>query len=218
MLIWKYDGFYYLNKNEVKNLNILNENRYSNDLMIAKDNYLIFPKYEKDYTFNSIIVINMETGKYSTIKYDYDINIDSYYAGSSKNILYLFDNKNEKLYEINYKKDKITLVGSESLGYFKLVKGKEVKASINEYTKEKITCFEEEGNVISADSNIITLDNGFKYLYNNNDVKVIKVIDDEVFFIYKDEIFKYSKGTTKFICHDFELNFNSDNVVYVYQK
>lgn len=85
VLIWKYDGFYYLNSNGYKSINIFNKDRYSNDLMIKINEYLIFPKYDDEYMFSGFIVLDMTTGKYKTIDTNYKFSYESYYAGVHKN-------------------------------------------------------------------------------------------------------------------------------------
>ena len=90
MLIWKYDGFYYLNGSEYTSINLFNNTRYSNDLMIKLDKYLLFPKYEKEYTFDTFIVLDMTNGKYNEIKTETNINYD-----------FIKEKLNEKVYQ-NY--------------------------------------------------------------------------------------------------------------------
>ena len=217
MLVWKYDGFYSFNKDEQNTINLLDKNRYSNDLMKQIDKYLLFPKYEEDYTFTDFHLIDMTNLKSYTIKGTNEISYDSYYCGQYKNNIYLFDNKNENLYKINYKKKTYELIGSNLIGYEKLVNGKVKKADLKEYTIDKITYFNDEENLISVVDNYIEYDN-FKYRFATNDIKVIYSNNYDVFYIYKDNIYKYSLNKTKEVLHYFELNFNSDNTVFIYQK
>lgn len=216
MLIWKYDGFYYLNGNEYKSINLFNTNRYSNDLMYQIDKYLIFPKYENNYEFNSIYILDITTGKYKEINTSYSINYDSYYAGSHKNNIYLFDNKNENLYEINYIKSRVTLIGSNIKGYIKFVESRKENASLTEYTKDKITYFEENEKIMTADNNYLIY-NDYKVKYFNENVKVINTFNNNIYFIYRDNIYKYN-DKIQLIAHYFELNFNNNNLIFVYDK
>ena len=112
--IWKYDGFYYLKGDSYKSINIFNKDRYSNDLMIKVNNFLIFPKYDGNYLFSDYVVLDMTTGQYEFIESKYKINYDSYYAGNRKSSVFLFDNKEKLLYEINYKKGTTTVVGNKN--------------------------------------------------------------------------------------------------------
>lgn len=217
MLIWKYDGFYYLNGNEMKSINLFNSERYSNDLMFKIDNYIVFPKYENNYLFNTFIILDMTTGKYKEVETKYSINYDSYYVGNNKNSLYLFDNKNENLYEINYKKNKVDLVGSSIRGFIKYENGREKNAKLEEYTKDKITYFDSEEELVKVNNNVISY-NDYELKYSDYNVNATNVIDDKVYYVYKDNVYKYEKGRTTLVCHYFELNFNSEGRIFVYSK
>lgn len=220
LLIWKYDGFYYLNDDEYKSINIFNKDRYSNDLMIQIENYLIFPKYDDEYMFNDFIILNIKTGDYSTIKTKYNISYEAYYSGNHKNKVYLFDNKNNNLYEINYKKNKVKIVGDTINGFFKYVNNKKVECGLSEYKEKKITYFKEEAKNIIVNNNYLSFINNknIRLKFFNEDVNVIDVVNNKIYFIYKDNIYKYEEGKILEIAHFFELNFNNKNNVFIYSE
>lgn len=219
--IWKYDGFYYLNDKEYKSINIFESDRYSNDLMIKINNYIIFPYYDSNYLFNKIVSLNMTTGKYQIIETNYKISYDSYIVGNRKNNIYLFDNKEEKLYEINYKKGKLNLICDSKKGYIKYINGKKEKADITEYTKEKITYFEEKKEYTNITENYFnyTLNKNTKIkFFNTNAITLSDYHQDNIYFIYKDSLYKYQNSETLQVAHYFEFNFNKKNNVYVYYE
>lgn len=219
MLIWKYDGFYYLNGDSYKSINLFNNNRYSNDLMFQIDNYLIFPKYEENnYLFTNYYVLDMTTGKYFDIDTKYSISYESYIAGNYKNSLFIYDNKTNNLYELNYKSKSFELVGNELRGYIKYTDNKKQTAYLNEYKIDKITYFNYKEKNSYAINNILYYNNDYKIKYNNNEVKVINTFNDNVYFIYNDNIYRKSNYSTDLIAHYFELNFNNNDIIYVYQK
>ena len=223
VLIWKYDGFYYMNGNNKKSINIFNKDRYSNDLMFKVDKYLIFPSYSGDYEFSEILILDMTSGKYNTIKSDYKINYDSYVVGTRKNkYVYIFDNKNNKLYEINYKKGYVKLIGDEIKGFVKYEKNRKVKAEITEYTKDKITYFKEETkNYLNVSNNYFSYDLNkdlkTKYFYNEN-VTFIDNYNENIYFLYKDNLYRYNNEGYTLFAHYFEFNFNKNSLVFVYNK
>ena len=186
--------------------------------MYQIDAYLIFPKYDNNYLFSSFYVLDMTSGKYTEISTNYSINYDSYITGNHKNSIFLFDNKNENLYEINYKNKKVSLIGSEIKGFIKYENKKKKEALKEDYTINKITYFESNEKPIIAVNNTFIYDNGYKFKYNQEEVLPINNINDTVYFIYKDNIYKYDEGITTFIAHYFELNFNNNNNVFVYKK
>lgn len=221
LFIWKYDGFYYLNNNEYKSINIFDKDRYSNDLMISINGYLIFPKYDNNYLFNGFVSLDMSDGTYEFIDSKYEINYDSYIVGNRKNSLYLFDNKELKLYEINYKKGKVELIGDDKKGYIKYVDGKKEDATLSEYVKDKITYFEKDKEYINVDKNYMSYtlnkDNRLNY-FNDSDINYVDSVNGSVYFIYKDKLFKYYNSEVKPVLHYFEFNFNKNGNVFVYNK
>jgi len=223
VLIWKYDGFYYINGNSKKSINIFSKDRYSNDLMFKVDKYLIFPNYSGDYQFSSFLILDMTTGKYETIKSDYEINYDCYVVGTRKNkYVYIFDNKNNKLYEINYKKGNVKLIGDEIKGFFKYEKNRKIKVDITEYTKNKITFFkEEEQKYLNISNNYLSYDLNkdlkTKYFYDDN-ITVVDNYNENIYFLYKDNLYRYNNNGYSLFAHYFEFNFNKNTLVFVYNK
>ncbi len=216
--IWKYDGFYTFN-NEMNTLNLFSTDRYSNDLMYSFENYLIMPVYDKEYMFSDFYLIDLETGKYKTIKTNLSIHYDSYYAGINNNKLYLFDNKSNKLYEINYKKLTVKQIGDEFKGYIKYENNKKKTAKLSEYTKDKITYFNKEDEFIEVNKNKFSYDGKtwIKY-FNEENINVVKVYKDIIYFIFEDNIYKYSNSKVNLIIHYFEYNFNNNEITYIYNK
>ncbi len=216
--IWKYDGFYVFNK-ELSTINIFNSDRYSNDLMYAFDKYILFPGYGNEYLFSNFYLLDMSTGKYKVLETKYSINYDSYYVGNNKNNIYLFDNKNNKLYEINYKKLEVKLVGDEMKGFIKYDKNKKKKAKLSEYTIDKITFFKKNNSFLSVNKNYFSFDGKtwIKYFYDE-DIVVVGTIKDNIYFIYEDNLYKYNNSKVSLVVHYFEYNFNKNNITFYYNK
>ncbi len=220
ILVWKYDGFYYLNGKNKSSINIFNKDRYSNDLMFQIEKYLIFPKYEEDYLFSNFIVLDMTTGKYEEIKTQYNINYTSRVVGNNKSSIYIFDEKDASLYEINYKKKKCKLVSNEMKGYIKYKDGKKVNASLSEYTKDKITYFDLPKKYIDVSNNYFNykINKDLKIKFYDNNIKLVDTYKNNIYFIENDNLYKESDSEVKLILHYFEFNFKSDDVVFIYNK
>ncbi len=216
--LWKYDGFYTLNK-DLETINIFNSDRYSNDLMYSFDKYIVFPVYDKEYLFSDFYLLDMSTGKYKTIKTKYSINYDSYYVGNRKNNIYLFDNKNNVLYEINYKKLNVKVVGDEMKGFIKYEGNKKKSASLSEYTNDKITYFSGEDSFLEVNKNYYSYDGDtwIKY-FSEEDIEVVGNVNNNIYFIYEDNLYKYSNSNVSLILHYFEYNFNKSNITFCYNK
>lgn len=221
ILIWKYDGFYYLNGKAYKSINIFDKDRYSNDLMFMLNGYIIFPKYDNDYLFSDFIILDAVSGNYRVVSSKYKISYDSYIVGNNKNSIYIFDNKDIKLYEVNYKKNNVKLIGDSEKGFIKYENGKKKKADSSEYTKEKITFFNAINEQISIEKNVLTYDinkNIKLKFFDKEDIHVINVFEDNIYFIYKDNLYRYNNSGINFIVHNFEFNFNYENNVFVYKR
>lgn len=221
VLIWKYDGFYYLNGDDYKSITIFDKDRYSNDLMFMLNGYIIFPKYSSEYLFSDFIILDAVSGKYRTVSSKYKISYDSYIVGNSRNSIFLFDNKELKLYEINYKKNSVKVVGDNAKGFIKYENGKKKPANVNDFSKDKITFFS------GLDKYILLKDNMFSYsvnkdvkikFFDSEDIHIINVCDGNIYFVYKDNLYRYNNSGVSFISHYFEFNFNYQKNVFVYNR
>lgn len=220
--VWKYNGFYLLNGDGVKTLDIFETDRYSNNLSNLHENKLFFPNYDEDLFFTKFILLDITDGNYKIFETDYEISYDSYISGTHKKNIYLFDNKNENLYEINMKNGRIELIGSKETGYIKYENGKKVGAELNEYKKDKVMYFDLQYN------NLVVLNNSYFYTYNeevltrfidNEDFNVSYIYNNDVYYIYKDNLYRFNPlSGSELVLHYFELNFNDSNRIFIYNK
>lgn len=218
VLIWKYDGFYYLNGSEYKTINIFKKDRYSNDLMYLFDKYLVFPNYSDEYMFDGFIVLDITTSKYKEYSINSSISYESEYVGVHKNNLYLFDKKNNNLIELNIKNGKSKVVGDSFNGYFKYEGNKKVSVKLSDYLSSKVKFFKNSEDVTLVKDNYLSYkyNDKVKLKYFSEDVSVVGSINGKVYFIYKDNLYSYSMGKISEIAHYFELTFNSNNKVFSY--
>lgn len=189
--------------------------------MIKINEYLIFPKYDDEYMFSGFIVLDMTTGKYKTIDTNYKFSYESYYAGVHKNKIYMYDKKNSELVEINYKKNKVKIVGDSFTGVFKYVKNKKVYVKMSEYESEKINFFDKTSNVLNVKGNMLSYkydEELFTKYFNYEEVNIVDYINDRIYFIYKDNLYNYYEGKINYLGHYFEFNFNKNSNVFVYNK
>lgn len=208
------------NGSEYKTINIFKKDRYSNDLMVIKDKYLVFPNYSEEYMFDGVIIMDVSTGKYKEFSTNFSISYESEYVGEKGSNLYLFDKKNNNLIEINVKKAKAKIVGDKINGYFKYDGLKKVRTKLSEYTSGKVNFFNKKEEVLSVNSNYLfyKYNKEVKTKFFTEEVNVVSTNKDKVYFIYKDNLYSYSMGKVKEIAHYFELNFNSKDNVFTYIK
>jgi len=222
--LWNYKGFYQMNGSKLETLDLFDEGKYDNSLMYKVDNKIIFPDYNQEYEFNKLYVVNMINGKMNEIESKYDISYNSYIVGNIDKKIYLFDTKESCLYEIDIKRLTIRLVGSEELGYFKYEKDKKVSAKLSEYKNRKVTYkyktnsnykYEIVNNVLYKS---FVEDKLKLKIFEGENIKIIGEYKDNLYFTSEDKFYKYTpKGLIK-IFNYFELNFNENNVIYIYNK
>jgi len=217
--VWKYNGYYLLNKDGINSIDLFSKDRYSNDLAFQLDNKIIMPNYDEELIFSNFIILDIRNGKHEKFESKYEISYDSYVAGSFKNNIYLFDNKNEKLYKINLRKRIVELIGEENKGFIKIIDGKLVKSSLKEY-KNKITFYDLEKEDLFVNKNYKYYKENKKIkvkFLNEEEVNIVKINKDNIYYIKDDNFYIFNSITAdKLILHYFELNFNDKNRLFIY--
>ena len=142
-----YKGITTINKKNMStivDINLFEKDIYTKDISCFIDKYYLVADYNKQTKFNEFKLVDITNNKVKTIKYDYDISLDSYILGTYENKVYLFDNSTKKEYEIDVKKETIIEVGNTNIGIKILVNGN--FENINAYTvyqnKTKFTPYE----------------------------------------------------------------------------
>lgn len=223
--LWNYKGYYVMNGKEYKNYSIIEKDRYDNTLAFMRNSFIYMPNYDQDHEFDQLIKFNILDGETETIELNTKIDYDSYIVGTVKNSLYIFENKSSTLYEFNFRKNELSVLGSNKNGYVKYEKGEFVTCSKGEYINNKITY----SDVKKDDKFTYKLNEGlFKTIKDNNKLSQ-KLLNDNVILInnYKDILyyvkdnflFRYNpnRGHEK-ILYNFELNFNNTNTIFIYNQ
>ena len=114
-----YKGITTINKKNMStivDINLFEKDIYTKDISCFIDKYYLVADYNKQTKFNEFKLVDITNNKVKTIKYDYDISLDSYILGTYENKVYLFDNSTKKEYEIDVKKETIIEVGNTNIG------------------------------------------------------------------------------------------------------
>lgn len=142
-----YKGITTINKKNISTIvgiNLFEKDIYTKDISCFIDKYYLVADYNKQTKFNEFKLVDITNNKIKTIKYDYDISLDSYILGTYQNKVYLFDNNSKKEYEIDIKKETVIEVGNINIGIKILTNGN--FENINAYTvyqnKTKFTPYE----------------------------------------------------------------------------
>ncbi len=216
--IWNYKGYDFLNENEHKTINLLDEDNYNNNLVFKNNRYLITPNYDEQYYFTKYMIIDHEKTELFELEFNKEIAYNSYYLGEHKNNIYLVDKKNKKEYKINIKKESISEIGNANKKGT-IYTGKWENISLNKLVNNEYTFSEKiiydykiinEHLYLDIDNNLI--------LITNNKVKYIVYIDqDEVYYLAKDVLYIYTPkiGEVKLL-ENSEWNFNYKNTIFIF--
>lgn len=209
---------------------------YHNELGTLIGKYYILPKYENkpEYSGMTVIDITTTTGKSETIYFDEKISTNVYINGVVDNKLYLFDKSNLVQYEIDPKKKTYRITGDASTGgqYYD---GEWTTKNIYDFTKQELKFNEKypiKGNYVKSFET-----SKYYYYYNSknefykvykkdldkpiflfqfDDMKEISVVEDHIYFIHNDTLYRYDGAGLKRLLTNKEFIYNSKNIYNVY--
>lgn len=213
-LLWNYDGFYYINDEEAKKINLFNKELYNIALVGYTRDYLVVADYDQNYTFDKFYRIYLKDGNLKEYDLDRKIYFDSYFPGYEKNKLYIVDNNEEIMYELNVKNGKLEKISPKMLNK-KEWENVGIKSLINQNKK-----FTYQSNYeYKLESGILSLkyaDKDTTILIDEDVTNVVRIKDDEIFYLKTDTLYVFNpiKGSTKLLDY-FEWNFNFENMIYV---
>ena len=223
-----------------KEIQLFNDDIYSNELNSYIDKYYITADYNSKYEFSDFYVVNLENENISKINSKQNISFDSYIQGIVDNKVYLYDTDNEIQYEIDIENNQINIVSNdeyikyyrnnkwEKLGINKL-KNKEIYFEFSDYSNK----FPDYDYKYENDYYYYLIKNEKQvsnrlYRLNKNNLDIIeylfdlptdniKLKDNYIYYIYKDSLYYYSDKTNIVkVLSDTELNFNDKIKYYIY--
>lgn len=239
--VYKYNGFFSINKESLSQVNLFKNDTYINHLGTQIDKYYIIPNYDEKYDYSKLYVINMTNDKVKERKLKQEISKDSYINGIIEDKIYLFDKDELKQYTINKNGKKVKEIGNKEKGtiYYDLeFKNEDVYTMRDEELKFKtfkdyISKIENKTTIKylenKEDSYYYQTKNNNVYYYNiNSKVKVLlfnkkisdfMLINNTLYFISEDTLYSYENttGLKKLITYS-ELSFNSKNRIAIYEE
>lgn len=243
MSIWNYHGFYIIKKDHVKNLSVLDNDYYENTSGALVGNYYILANTDQDFSYNRLYIIDIENESKDFVDLEIEISKDSYFLGVVGEDVYILDRDKKKEYAFNVKSRKITEVGNTDSNARMYYNGKWEDKNIYTVsdnkevfqTEEKVVELEEKYHPKLARESVnkyyfVTDDNSVYYvmkndlntkvlLFQDENMKDVKLVDDNLFFISKNNIVMYNlvEGYRKIVTHN-ELLYNSKNIYEVIKK
>ncbi len=222
--LWNYKGYIVMNGKEYENINIFDKDRYDNSLSYLYDNTIYMADYNSEYEYKKLYTFNITNKQFDSFDLEYTIDFDSYFVGSIGKNIYLFDNKNSILYELNTKNNKMIIKCNNETGFVKYEKGEFVSCSKTEYKIDKIT-YDEKKSIYSYELKDKMLykrindNNKISQLLFKNEVKIIAEYKNEIYYQQGEKLYKYTPfNGSEEIFYNYELNFNDNNTIFVYHK
>lgn len=240
--MWGYSELYILNNKEIKMQDLFNHDSYSNEnYSILVDKYYVTLNTDND-SGNTFYVANIKDGGKALVESDYDISKNIYFNGVYNKKAYFTDINNKKQYYVDPYREEIKEVGtSDKCKYFdgKTFQDVNISALTNEkkYFKEKNIPDElsnkyPDKKIIESYGNYYFLDtDGSVYqiisdyydqkvkLFQLDDFKELKVLNNNVYGVSKDTVYIYNNkiGLKKAVVNR-ELIYNYKNIYDVYES
>lgn len=219
--LWNYKGYIVMNGQSFKNVELFKKDKYDNSLAYLMNDTIYMANYNEEHEYSKLISLNLKTLKKKEITIGYNIDYDSYIVGHIKKKLYIFDNKHSKLYEIDLKKEKTSIIASSELGYKKYNGEEFVKCSKSEYKVDKIT-FNTKESVYDYKYNegiykTIPENKKLKQLIHNSDIQIETEFQNKLYYALEDNFYIYTpESGSKLVFYNYELSFNNKNTIFVY--
>lgn len=216
ILVWNYHGFYYLSNKKFKEIKLFDNDTYNVSLIGQIDHYLILPNYEESYEYKNLKIINIEDFKEKNLKLNDYLSEDSYILGTNEDSIFYYDRKHHQEFEFVPYKNKYRLVGNYIYEYGNKVDKTELYLANNDAKFKYDVTYSYK------------LINGSLYRYNKynnysekvtdlNVKEIVKEDNNEVYFISDNKLYVYSdKYGQGLILEFFELNFNYQNIFYIF--
>ena len=220
--LWNYKGYIIMNGKDYNNVELFKKDKYDNSLAYIIDNTIYMANNDEEHEFTKIISLDLETLKKDVIELKHNIDFDSYIVGNIKHKLYLFDNKYSILYEIDTKRKETNIIGNNEKGFVKYENGEFINCSKSLYKVDKIKIENNNSNYIYSNDGINKTYNENKNIIlkiNNSANNIIKENNDDLYYQYKDNFYRYNPiSGSSLLFYNYELTFNSDNTIFVYNK
>ncbi|MDD3821862.1 MAG: hypothetical protein PHF47_02445 [Bacilli bacterium] len=249
IVLWNYDGIITIKKDDIREITLLiRTTNYENKLGVLVDKYYVVPNYDRQFSYNRFIIVDVAIGSKKDATLVDDVSYDSYIQGVVDKKLYIYDRDNKYQYEVDPKRATAIKVGDVDSG-IKHYNGKWQNISISEantsklFTREFVIPPYYQNKGYEKIDSVLGDTDGYYYLYKkiNNQINVyrankqrpeyitylfttnemsnIKYINDYIYFINKDTIYVYhDRFKLKPVIKHFELFFNTSNIYDVYSK
>ena len=221
--LWNYKGYIVMNGKNYDNIELFDKDKYDNSLAYLINDTIYMPDNNQEHEFTNIVGLNLTDFSSEIFDIGYTIDYDSYVVGAIDNKLYLFDNKHTILYEIDVKDNSAKIIGNNEKGFVKYENGEFVSCSKSEYKINKIK-YDTSKSLYKYEYNdgvnkTINENKNLSQRIINSKVKTVSEHKNKLYYSIDDTLYMYEPimGSSE-IFYSFEMKFNSDNTIFVYNK
>lgn len=234
ILLYEYNHLVKLTNKSNSTIKFAQYDIYNNELGILVDKYYVLPKYENLPEYKGLMVIDIIKEKTKEISIPSKLSTNIYINGIVDNKLYFFDKSNLIQYQIDPKKAKYEVV-SDKKNNAKYYDGKWTNKNIYEFFNNNIKftvqypiadnykeAFESSRYYYYYNSDnefykVYKKDLSKKvYLFKFDDIKEVRVINDNIYFIHNDLLYRYDLYGLKELVSNNEFNYNYQNIYSAY--
>ncbi len=234
ILLYEYNHLLKITNKKNEEIKFANYDIYNNDLGVLIDKYYIIPKYENLPLYNALLVIDIVKNKIKEIEIPLATNI--YINGIVNNKLYLFDKSNLIQYEINPFKNKYEITGNKNKkamyydgkwsnkNVYEMNNNNLVFSNNYPIDEEYIKAFEQDKYYyyINKNNEVYKIYKEVKdypiLLFQLDNINEVEVINNKVYFISNDTLYRYDYYGIKRLVTNSELKYNYKNIYSVYYK
>lgn len=236
IILYNYKDLIKIKNSSFTTINFSDFDIYYNELGILIDNLYLIPKYSQKPEISSYYIIDILKEKKSELKLGQKLSTNIYINGVIDKKLYIFDKSNMIQYELNPKKKEAKKVGDKNNIQF--YDGKWIDTNPYDYVKEEKKFnivdssieFPFEYKEIFETSNcyyFYTKNGAFYKVYKDNleqsiflfefnNFSEVQLINDKIYFISNNSLYRYDKYGLKTIVTRDEFKYNSKNIYSVY--
>ena len=240
LLIPSYSGLFKINKGVISSIDLFKKDVYDQNIQGVVSNYYVVADYDDSYSFKKFKLVDIKTGKITTLGSKYSISMNSYVQGVVENSLYIMDRSNRKQYVVDVLNKKVTLVGDSKKGvlYFNGndFETKSIYSALNDDVLFSSCKSSSDYDYIYLIDNIYysykKVDNGYDvylsyaenkdlytYIFSVDSIDRIQYIDNYVYYVFEDKLYCYHpKSGVYEILEYSELFYNRNLKFWIYKK
>ena len=231
-----YKGLTIIKEGKIKNIELFDQDIYTQKLKMFLDGYYIVANYNEEYEFKTFYVISLKNSKIGKIESIKPISFNSYIQGVVDHKIYLYDINNEEQYIIDIDKKTIQQLDNNKIKFY----ANDGWTEISVQKANKKVLFETSSKLDFDDYHLFnsTLDNNYfykendgyyeiyfssvknpkiiKYLCTVSELDNVKTNDKYAYYLTKDSIIIYnSKKGYQVLLTSKELEFNDSIDFYI---